>query len=80
MKRLARQAAGGIVGAAILGVLLGYTLMVYGANHGCFSFVDALMQDKGYLSCGPFGLVAGAAAGAVLGIILVSLKWNKITR
>jgi len=76
-KRIIYQILSGITGAIVLGILLGYNLMIYGANNGCFSFVDSLMGDVGYMSCGPFGLFVGTIAGAIIGVFLSRVNWKK---
>ena len=65
------------MGVLIVGSALGYYVAVYGANHGCFSFVDYVLGEKGYLSCGPFGFLIGAVMGAILGVLLVRFIWRK---
>ncbi|MBI2106453.1 hypothetical protein HYT57_00560 [Candidatus Woesearchaeota archaeon] len=57
------------MGAIVLGTLLGYNLMIYGANNGCF------FLSNGYESCLGLGLIIGAMSGAVIGVIL-SRNWK----
>lgn len=80
MKKLTKQILGGLIGAITLGIFSGYSFLIYGATYGCFSFVDSLMRDVGYLSCGPFGLLTGAVVGALLGAVLISLNWSEIIK
>ena len=74
--RIIYQILSGITGAIVLGILLGYNLMIYGANNGCFSVIDSLMQSSGYESCGAFGFIIGIIVGAIIGVIL-SRNWKK---
>ncbi len=79
-KQIAYQFLAAIIGAMTIGIFVGYNLLIYGANHGCFPFIDNLMQDEGYLSCGPFGFFIGAIIGAVLGVSLYRIDWRKILK
>ena len=63
-KQTANKILFGLVGALISGVLLGYLMLIYGANNGCFFF------NNGYETCGPLGIFIGAIIGAILGLAL----------
>ena len=69
--KLIYQVLSGIVGAIILGMLLGYNLMIYGANNGCF------FLSNGYESCLGLGLIIGILSGAVIGVLLSRVNWKK---
>ena len=80
-KRIIYQIFAGMLGALILGLLLGFNLLIYGANHGCFSFVDSIFApNKGYISCGYFGFIVGALLGAILGVILYRVDWQNLLK
>jgi len=66
------QFIAGIFGGTILGIAGFLTMMDYGGNYGCWSFIDSLFGTAGYESCGSFGSFVGEAVGVVLGIIILS--------
>jgi len=75
------QFTAGIFGGTILGIAGFLTMMVYGGNHGCWSFIDSLFGTAGYESCGSFGAVIGLLAGTILGIAIISkIKFTNYLR
>ena len=80
-KKIIYQIFAGTLGALILGLFLGFKLLIYGANNGCFSFVDSIFApNRGYISCGYFGFIIGALLGAILGVILYRIDWQKLLK
>jgi hypothetical protein len=71
------QFTAGIFGGTILGITGFLTMMNYGGNYGCWSFIDSLFGTAGYESCGSFGSIVGEIIGVVLGILILSK--SKIT-
>jgi hypothetical protein len=71
------QFTAGVFGSTILGIATFLTMMTYGGNHGCWSFIDSLFGTAGYESCGSFGAIIGMLIGAILGIAMLSKE--KIT-
>lgn len=69
-KFLAQIAVGTLAGTllSISGLM---SLMFYGANNGCFSWVDNIFGTQGYESCGSLGFIGGLILGALLGILAI---------
>lgn len=70
-RKIIYQVLSGIVGAIVLGIISGYNFMIYGANNGCF------FLSNGYESCLGLGLVIGVIAGAIIGVLLSRIDWQK---
>jgi len=58
-----------------LGMLLGIagflSLLGYGANNGCFLWIDQMTGMRGYESCGYFGGFFGVFSGVLLGVFVL---------
>ncbi|MBI2105689.1 hypothetical protein HYT56_02515 [Candidatus Woesearchaeota archaeon] len=63
-KKIIHQILAGLTGALAIGILLGYIILIYGANNGCFSF------GGGYETCGTLGFLIGSVIGMFLGLVL----------
>ena len=71
------QVIAGIFGGTILGIATFIIMMQYGANHGCWPFLDSIFHTAGYESCGSFGASSGVLIGSIAGVFMV--KKNKFT-
>ena len=66
------QFISGIFGGTILGITGFLTMMNYGGNYGCWTFIDSLFGTAGYESCGSFGSIVGLIVGSIMGIIILN--------
>lgn len=73
-KKIIYQVISGTVGALIGGILLGYNLLIYGGNNGCF------FLEGGYETCATLGLFFGLIIGAMLGLLIYWLIWKKLLK
>lgn len=76
------QITSGMFGGVILGITAFLVMMNFGANYGCWKFIDGVFGTAGYESCGSFGSIVGILSGVLLGILMVrnlkNVKYSKI--
>jgi hypothetical protein len=71
-QKIFTQFTAGVFGGTILGITGFLTMIDYGGNHGCWSFVESFFNLIGYEACGAFGQIIGETMGVILGITIFS--------
>lgn len=84
-KRIIYQIVAGVIGAIILGIIGLISLINYGGNNcdqppaaTCDCFCCHMFNSRGYEACGTFGFWLGIMLGAILGVLIIKLIWQKI--
>ena len=81
--KIIAQIASGTACAVIFSIFFMLNFINYGGNYGCWSIIDKIYNDVGYLSCGNFGSQLGAIIGTFFGVILIrkikTTKYKELT-
>jgi hypothetical protein len=76
------QIISGIFGGTVLGLTTFLAMMNFGANYGCWNFIDRVFGTAGYESCGSFGSIVGILSGVLFGVLIIrklkNVEYSKV--